>query len=83
MAAETHRAGALITTVEADSAADDAGIREGDLITMVDDSPIESMTDLAAQIRATPPGTEVTITLVRDGDTRTVTATLGDRSTSS
>ncbi len=77
------RAGALITSVEGGSAADDAGIEEGDLITLVDDSPIESMTDLAARIRATPPGTEVTITYERGGETKTVTATLGDRSTTS
>lgn len=76
-------AGALITSVEPGSAADDAGIRQGDLITKVDDVTIEDMQGLAAQIRATPPGTEVTLTIVRDGEEMTLTATLGDTSTSS
>ena len=76
-------AGALITSVEPGTAADDAGIERGDLITKIDDIQIESMTDLAAQIRAIPPGTEVTLTLIRDDEEMTITATLGDRSTSS
>lgn len=76
-------AGALITSVEPGTAAEDAGIERGDLITKIDDIQIESMTDLAAQIRATPPGTEVTLTIIRDDEEMTITATLGDRSTSS
>ena len=76
-------AGALITSVEPGTAADDAGIQQGDLITKVDDLTIENMQGLAAQIRATPPGTEITLTIVRDGEEITITATLGDTSTSS
>ncbi|MPZ70875.1 MAG: PDZ domain-containing protein [Actinobacteria bacterium] len=76
-------AGALITSVEPGTAADDAGIQQGDLITKIDDTTIEDMQGLAAQIRATPPGTEVTVTIIRDGEEITVTATLGDTSTSS
>lgn len=76
-------AGALITSVEPGTAADDAGIRQGDLITQIDDTTIEDMQGLAAQIRATPPGTEITITILRDGEEMTLTATLGDTSTSS
>lgn len=76
-------AGALITSVEPGTAADDAGIKSGDLITKIDDVQIETMKDLAAQIRAIPPGTEVTLTVIRDDKEMTITATLGDRSTSS
>lgn len=70
------RAGALVTQVIAGSPADDAGLREGDVITAIDGSLIESMEDLAAVIRSMPPGEDVVLTVERDDDTIEVTATL-------
>jgi len=69
-------AGAQIVSVSAGSPAESAGIEEGDLITQVGESDVQSNTDLAAAIRANQPGDTVTITLVRGDEELTVTATL-------
>ena len=66
------RAGALVTQVEPDSPAETAGIERGDLITSFDGAAISSLVDLIARVRATAPGTTVTIELVRDGVTITL-----------
>jgi putative serine protease PepD len=70
------RAGALVTQVIPGSPADDGGIREGDVITTIDGTFVESMEDLAAVIRSIPPGEEVTLEVDRDGSTLEVTTTL-------
>jgi putative serine protease PepD len=69
--------GAQVATVEPGSAAAEAGIREGDVITAVDDRPVTSSTELTAAIRSKAPGDEVTLTVRRGDDTTTVEATLG------
>src|SRR3712207_741504 len=51
--------GAEVGSVEPGSAAADAGIREGDVITAVDDRPVTSSTELTAAIRSKAPGDEV------------------------
>ncbi|HVM35494.1 MAG TPA: trypsin-like peptidase domain-containing protein [Actinomycetota bacterium] len=70
------RAGALVTQVIPGSPADDAGIREGDVITTIDGTFVESMEDLAAVIRSIPPGEEVTLEVERDDATLELTTTL-------
>lgn len=74
---ETVAQGAQIQTLEEGGPADTAGLREGDVITKVDDQVIDGSESLVATIRAHRPGDEVTLTYLRDGDTRTATATLG------
>jgi putative serine protease PepD len=69
--------GALVKTVEPGGAADKSGIRVGDVITKVDKQLIDSSDSLVATIRGHRPGDEVTITLIRNGQTRTVTSDLG------
>ncbi len=69
--------GALIQDVEAGSAADQAGLESGDVVTRVGDVPVTSRTDLTAQIRALAGGAETTLTFVRDGGSETVDVTLG------
>ena len=71
-------AGALLTRIEEGSPAEAAGLEDGDLITEFDGEPIQSMTDLAARVRASEPGTEVTLTVERDDETLEVEATLAD-----
>ncbi len=70
------QSGAQIVSVSAGSPAESAGILEGDLIIRVGDDAVQSNTDLAAAIRAFQPGDTVDITLVRNGQETTVTATL-------
>jgi S1-C subfamily serine protease len=69
--------GAVVVSVSPGSAADAAGIREGDVITAIDDDQIGSPEDLAATIALHMPGDEVTVTVERDGAERQLTAELG------
>ncbi|HEX2575381.1 MAG TPA: trypsin-like peptidase domain-containing protein [Aquihabitans sp.] len=71
------RVGAAITSVEPGSPAADAGLTEDDVVTQVDGSKVSSMIDLAAAVRTKAPGEQVVLTVVRDGDERTVEVTLG------
>ncbi len=68
--------GAQIREVNDGSTADDAGLREGDIITKFDDTPITDADSLVATIRSYRPGDEVTVTYLRDGEEKTVTLTL-------
>ncbi|KQT92091.1 hypothetical protein ASG49_08975 [Marmoricola sp. Leaf446] len=69
--------GALVSEVENGGAADSAGLRNGDVITKVDDEVIDGSESLVATIRGHRPGDDVTITYVRDGRTATTQADLG------
>ena len=79
-AVESGQAGALITLVTPESAAEEAGIEVDDVVIAFDGEPIRGIDDLAAQVRLHRPGDTVEIVLLRDGDEMTVTATLGVRS---
>jgi putative serine protease PepD len=69
--------GAGIDTVNNGSAADDAGLKRGDVITKVGDEVITGSDSLVATIRGHRPGDRVRLTVVGSGDkTRTVTVTL-------
>jgi putative serine protease PepD len=70
--------GAEIVTVEAGSAADEAGLREGDVITAVGDRPVTTSTELTAAVRSAAPGDAVELTVRRGGGTDTVRVTLGE-----
>ncbi|GAA4378407.1 S1C family serine protease [Nocardioides caricicola] len=77
--------GAQVQEISDGSTAADAGLAEGDVITKVDDQLVSSADSLVATIRSYRPGDEVTVTYLRDGETRTVTLTLdsdADTSTS-
>jgi putative serine protease PepD len=69
--------GARIERVEAGSAAEDAGLQGGDVVTAVGDRPVTSSTELTAAVRSQAPGEEVTLTVRRGGESRTVEVTLG------
>ena len=58
--------GAGIQTVEPGSAADEAGLRRGDVVTKVDDDLVSGSESLVATIRGYRPGDRVTLTVVRD-----------------
>ena len=69
--------GARVVSVAPGSAAADAGLQPGDIVTTVDDRPISSSTELTAAVRSRTPGDEISLTVQRDGDTQTVDVTLG------
>ena len=51
----------MSSSVQAGSAADDAGIQEGDVITGLDGDTVDGPEDLAALIAGHQPGDEVTV----------------------
>jgi putative serine protease PepD len=68
--------GAGVQEVSGGSAAEEVGLRNGDVITKVDDQVITDSQSLVATIRGHRPGDEVTLTVVREGETQTLTVTL-------
>ena len=69
--------GAYVRSVESDSPADKAGLKEGDVITKVDDQDIMSADALKLAIRAHDVGDKVTITVMRGSSEKTLEVTLG------
>ena len=69
--------GAKVNDVTEKSAAEKAGIKEGDIITKIGDTKIEDPDELSAAIRKNKPGTKVTVTFLRDKKEQKVTAELG------
>lgn len=63
--------GAQVVQIGNGSAAGDAGLQEGDVITKVDDQLVSGSDDLIATIRSYRPGDTVTITYQRDGEEQT------------
>ncbi len=71
--------GALIREVIADSPAEKAGLQVGDLITGVDDVPLNADHSLTAVVGTFQPGDRVELTVVRGGKTLTINLTLGQQ----
>jgi len=69
--------GALVSEPQADSPAAKAGIKSGDVITSVNDKPIRDARELARLIGTMPPGVTIKVALIRDGQDKTLTLTLG------
>jgi serine protease Do len=69
--------GVKISEVNDESAANKAGLKEGDVITKVDDKKIEDPDDLTKVIRSHKPGDKVSITYLRDKKEQKATAELG------
>jgi serine protease Do len=75
----TEARGALVQDVTEGKPADKAGIRHGDVVVEVDGKPIRNNRELIDTISYLPVGTEVKITIVRDGKRQTVTARTEER----
>jgi serine protease Do len=73
--------GALVSEVAPDSPAEKAGLKSGDVIKKVDRTEIRDGRHLTLTVTQIAPETEVAVEFLRDGKTRTVTATLGLRPT--
>ena len=70
--------GVLVTGFTKDSGAEEAGLQMDDVIVAVEGDPVRNTTELKSRIGATPPGTEVEIEFLRDGERRKVTVKLGE-----
>ena len=70
--------GALVSSVEAGGPADKAGIEPGDIILKYDGHDVETATDLPRIVGDTKPGTKVTLTVWRKGQTRDLPITVAE-----
>lgn len=68
--------GVIVAAVQRGGPAHRAGLLPGDIITRVDDVTIDEGGDLRRTLRERQPGQTITITVVRDGQTRRLTAEL-------
>src|SRR5690606_1709974 len=69
--------GALVSGVTPGSAAEEAGLKAGDVILALDGQSIERSGDLAARIGMAAPGDRVRIAIVRRGERMQIDAVLG------
>jgi serine protease Do len=72
--------GVLVASVEPGGPADKAGFRSGDVITQFDRKPVESGRDLSRAVAAMRPGTQASLTVIRDGKPQELTVVIGQRS---
>jgi len=74
-----QRKGVLVTQVFKGDPADQAGVRQNDIIVAINDQPVATGRELSAIIANTPVGRKTKITLIREGRERTLTATVAKR----
>lgn len=75
----TRDDGAFVGEVVSGSGADEAGLEPGDVIIAIDGETVESALDVGELIGERSPGDEIELTIEREGEERTITATLGSR----
>ena len=68
--------GIYIAKVSEESAAEEAGMKEGDVITAIDGKPVGKMAELQEVLAKKRPGDKVTVTYLRDKKKATKTLTL-------
>jgi serine protease Do len=71
--------GAFVVDVEPGTGADEAGLRQGDVILEIDGQPISSSEELGEAVRSGEVGDELEITIEREGEEQTITAELGSQ----
>jgi len=70
--------GVIVSNVSPGSAADKAGVKRGDIITAINGEKIDDGNVLRNKVAGTAPGTQITLTVLRDGSPVTLTATLDE-----
>ncbi len=70
--------GVIIGAVTPNSAGERAGLKQGDVITAVGGVAVNDVNSLRNRVASTAPGTDVALTIVRDGREQQVRATLGE-----
>lgn len=72
--------GAIVTTVDPNTPASKAGVKQGDVILKVNGQPITSANDLRLRISQMAPGSNANLEISRDGKIQNIDVTLGDLS---
>ena len=75
----TNSTGARVAQVTSGGPAAGAGIKAGDVITAVGDTKVADANDLSSAVDTHDPGQQVSLTIERGGQQRTVSVTLGTR----
>ena len=70
--------GAIVTNVTAGGPADKAGIKRGDVITAVNNTPVNDPNGLRNTVASLAPGSNATVTLQRDGRDQNVSVALAE-----
>lgn len=68
--------GVYVSGVNQNSGAEEAGIKEGDVIVAINDSRVNKTSELQEKVALNRPGDKIKVTVLRDGKEKTVTATL-------
>ena len=55
-----------------------AGIQSGDVVTALNGTPFKDSRDLARKVAALAPGSSVKLDMLRSGESKTLTVTLGE-----
>lgn len=71
--------GAYVKEVSDNSAAKEAGIKEGDIIIGVNETKIKSVSELTEQIARYSPGDKITVTILRDNNQKKVAIELKNK----
>jgi serine protease Do len=74
-----ERGGALVADVSPDSPAEAGGLQSGDVITALNDRPVVDARRLKLAVGSLAPGTKVSATVVRDGETKELELEIGHR----
>ncbi|HYX41545.1 MAG TPA: DegQ family serine endoprotease, partial [Pyrinomonadaceae bacterium] len=70
--------GVIVSSVVPGSAGERAGLKQGDVITALNGQPVNDSNSLRNRVASAPPGSDVTLNIVRDGREQQVKATLGE-----
>jgi serine protease Do len=72
--------GVIVGSVQKGSAAEKAGLKQGDVITAFNGSAVLDANELRNLVAATQPGADATVTILRDGREQQLKVTLGELS---
>src|ERR1041385_385454 len=70
--------GVIVNSVRAGSAAEKAGLRQGDVITALNDAPVSDTNAFRNRVASNGPGSTVALTVLRDNREQKISATLDE-----
>jgi Do/DeqQ family serine protease len=73
-------AGAIVSSVRPGSAAERAGIKQGDVIRSFDGQPVRDFNSLRNRVAGAKPGSQSSVVVIRDGAEKSLTVTLDEAS---